>query len=102
MCGPKYRKATWVCCILNVFNQQSGIGILTVYATRLLILIHEQTNNEFPISPLVGTIIIGVACALFAILGAIIVKFVGRRKILIIGSAAMAICMTTVGLGIKY
>ena len=40
VCGPTYRKATWVCCILNVFNQQSGIGILTVYATRLLILIH--------------------------------------------------------------
>ena len=100
VCGPTYRKATWICCILNVFNQQSGIGILTVYATRLLILIHEQTNDQFPISPLVGTILIGVACAVFAILGAVVVKLVGRRKILIIGSIAMAFCMLIMGLGI--
>ena len=45
---------------------------------------------------------IGVACAVFAILGAIVVKLVGRRKILIIGSMAMAICMLVMGLGIKY
>ena len=45
---------------------------------------------------------IGVACAVFAILGAIVVKLVGRRKILIVGSMAMAICMLVMGLGIKY
>jgi len=45
VCGPKYRKATWVCCILNFMNQQSGIGIVTVYATRLLIIIKEQTEG---------------------------------------------------------
>ena len=102
VCGEKYRKATWVCCILNIFNQQSGIGIMTVYATRLLILIHKQTDNKFPISPLVGTIIIGISCAVFAILGAFVVKHIGRRKILIIGSIAMAFTMTSTGLGIKY
>ena len=101
VCGPKYRKATWVCCILNLFNQQSGIGIVTVYATRLLILIKEQTNGEFPISPLAGTIIIGIACAVFAILGAFVVKMIGRRKILIIGSIGMAICMAGTGVAIQ-
>lgn len=30
------------------------------------------------------------------------VKLVGRRKILIIGSLAMAVCMLVMGLGIKY
>ena len=39
--GAKYRKATWVCCLLNVFNQQSGIGMVSMFATRMLILIHE-------------------------------------------------------------
>ena len=29
-------------------------------------------------------------------------KYFGRRNILIFGSAAMAVCMTAVGLGIKY
>jgi hypothetical protein len=101
VCGPKYRKATWVCCILNLFNQQSGIGIVTVYATRLLILIKEQTNGEFPISPLAGTIVIGIACAVFAILGAFVVKMIGRRKILIIGSIGMAVCMTGTGVAIQ-
>lgn len=45
---------------------------------------------------------IGVACAVFAIVGAIVVKLVGRRKILIIGSFAMGVCMAGVGLGIHF
>ena len=36
VCGAKYRKATWVCVFLNLFNQQTGINAVTVYANRLL------------------------------------------------------------------
>ena len=35
-CGSKYRKATWICFMINFFNQQSGINAINVYANRLL------------------------------------------------------------------
>ena len=35
-CGSKYAKGTWVCIMINTFNQQSGINAINVYANRLL------------------------------------------------------------------
>jgi len=37
VCGRKYAKATWVCFMINLFNQQSGINAINVYANRLLV-----------------------------------------------------------------
>lgn len=80
----------------------SGIGLMTVYITRVLILIQEQTNNEFPISPLVGSLIIGVSSTVFAILSAVVVTYLGMRTIFILGTLIMATSLTLVGLGLQY
>ena len=32
VCGPKYGKGTWVCFFVNMFNQQSGINAVNIYA----------------------------------------------------------------------
>ena len=31
-CGRKYRKATWVCFFYNMFNQQTGMNAISIYA----------------------------------------------------------------------
>lgn len=41
ICGKKYRKSTWVCFMIQSFNQLSGINAINVYANRLLVQMEE-------------------------------------------------------------
>ena len=50
VCGRKYRKATWVCVGLNMFNQQTGINAVNQYAGQLLKSMAEQ-GGDFPVTP---------------------------------------------------
>ena len=87
VCGPKYAKGTWVCFFINMFNQQSGINAINVYANRLLKQMAEQSSegDEFPFTVAQGTFIIGLSNAIGAILVFAYIGSVGRRPILITG-----------------
>lgn len=32
----RFRKATFICCMIAVFNQMSGINILNIYADKII------------------------------------------------------------------
>ena len=35
LCDPKYRKATWLVCAIAMFNQFSGVNLISIYSTTL-------------------------------------------------------------------
>ena len=41
VCGSNYRRATWTCFFLNIFNQASGINGVLIYVARLVEKIGE-------------------------------------------------------------
>ena len=51
VCGKKYAKASWICFILNTFNQLTGINAVNVYANRLLTSM-EESGGDFPLTTL--------------------------------------------------
>ena len=86
ICGRKYRKAAWICAIINLFNQWSGINAINVYANRLLTMIAESEGGaDFPITPIQGTYIIGIANTIGANIPILYAGKVGRRPVFILG-----------------
>ena len=98
VCGTKYRKATWVCALLNTFMQQTGINAVNVYASRLLVSMDEATGGNFPVSPLVGANIMGFVNIFGAALVILPVTFMGRKPIFVIGQGTMSLCLFFCGL----
>jgi hypothetical protein len=41
VCGSNYRRATWTCFFLNIFNQASSINGVLIYVARLVEKIGE-------------------------------------------------------------
>ena len=74
---------------MNTFTQQSGIAMITMYVGRLLSKLADQTDGQFPISPAVGGNCIGIASCVFSFLAAPLVKYVGRKWIMVIGCLGM-------------
>ena len=84
VCGRKYAKGTWVCFFFNLFNQQSGINAVNIYAGQLLMQMKEQ-GGDFPITPITGGYLIGAANAFFAIIILFCIERVGRKTIMVAG-----------------
>ena len=102
VCGRKYRKGTWVCFMYNLFNQQSGITCILLYGNRLLVQMQEQGGaEEFPISPVQGTYIIGAAILFFAILVFFYIERIGRKPIMVAGQFFMSLFLFLGGLAVK-
>ena len=99
VCGKKYAKASWICFLLNSFNQQSGIDAIFIYANRLLIQM-EESGGDLPLTALQGTYVIGATNVISAILAISFISVVGRRPIFITGELAMCICLFLCGLAI--
>ena len=99
VCGKKYRRASWVCFVLNCFNQQSGINAINVYANRLLVKMEEQ-GGSFPLTPRQGTYVIGAVNGLAALLALYTITLQGRRPIFIQGQFFMAVWLFLCGLSV--
>ena len=89
VCGQKFRKAFWVLFFVNTFTQQSGIAMITMYVGSLLGRLADQTNGAFPISPAVGGNCIGIASCIFSFLAGPLVKYMGRKWIMVLGCFGM-------------
>ena len=86
ICGRKYRKAAWICAVINLFNQWSGINAINAYANRLLTAMAEsEGGGDFPITPIQGTYIIGLANTIGANIPILYAGKVGRRPVFIFG-----------------
>lgn len=84
----KYSKPIAVAFLVAMFNQFSGINAILYYAPRIFELT-GLSSAESMLQP----VLIGVTNGIFTILGLFIIDRVGRKKLLIVGSIGMAICL---------
>ena len=102
ICGTKYRKGTFVACMINFFNQSNGLSAILIYANRLLVKMQEDGGaDEFPLTPIQGTYLVGASNMVFALLVIFYIERVGRKPILIVGHFFMTVFLFLCGLGIK-
>jgi MFS family permease len=71
-----------------MFNQFSGINAILYYAPRIFELSGLAATDS-----LFQSILIGATNGLFTIVGLVLIDRVGRKKLLITGSAGMAVCL---------
>jgi MFS transporter, SP family, arabinose:H+ symporter len=86
--SPLYIKPISVAFLVAMFNQFSGINAILYYAPRIFEL-SGLTNSD----SMFQSILIGVTNGIFTILGLILIDRAGRKKLLIIGSLGMSICL---------
>jgi sugar porter (SP) family MFS transporter len=86
--SPLYIKPISVAFLVAMFNQFSGINAILYYAPRIFEL-SGLTNAD----SMFQSILIGVTNGIFTILGLILIDRAGRKKLLIIGSLGMSVCL---------
>jgi sugar porter (SP) family MFS transporter len=89
----KYFKPISIAFLVAMFNQFSGINAILYYAPRIFEL-SGLTNAD----SMFQSILIGVTNGIFTILGMALIDRVGRKKLLIIGSIGMSVCLGLVGM----
>ena len=89
--SPKYRKVVWIGVIFAAIAQLTGINIIFYYAP----LIFEKTHVGG--SVLFQTVLTGIVNLIFTIIAFWLIDRVGRKKLLLLGSAVMGLCMGIVG-----
>jgi sugar porter (SP) family MFS transporter len=86
-----YIRPISVAFLVAMFNQFSGINAILYYAPRIFEL-SGLTNAD----SMFQSILIGVTNGIFTILGLILIDRVGRKKLLIVGSMGMSVCLALV------
>jgi MFS family permease len=71
-----------------MFNQFSGINAILYYAPRIF----ELTGLSFSDS-MFQPVLIGITNGIFTMFGLLIIDKVGRKKLLIVGSVGMSVCL---------
>ena len=84
----KYFKPISIAFLVAMFNQFSGINAILYYAPRIFELSGLTISDS-----LFQSILIGVTNGIFTILGMILIDRVGRKKLLIVGSIGMSVCL---------
>ncbi|GAB3352499.1 sugar porter family MFS transporter [Arachidicoccus ginsenosidivorans] len=90
--SPKYRKVVWIGVVFAAIAQLTGINIIFYYAP----LIFEKTHVGG--SVLFQTVLTGVVNLIFTIVAFWLIDRIGRKKLLLAGSAVMGTCMVIVGI----
>lgn len=89
---PGIRKALIVGVILAMFSQITGINAIMYYAPEIF-----KSTGDGSDSALLQTILVGVVNFLFTIVAIKYVDKVGRKGLLLAGSAGMTICLALIG-----
>jgi sugar porter (SP) family MFS transporter len=84
----KYSRPIALAFLVAMFNQFSGINAILYYAPRIFELTGLSSAQS-----MLQPVLIGVTNGVFTVLGLFIIDKVGRKKLLIIGSIGMAICL---------
>ena len=100
VCGPRYRKATWIGVGLFTAQQTTGINGVVPYTLRLLVLIADKSNGQFPITPKAGAYICAFMQGFAALLAFFPLGHFGRKTILMTGQLGMSISFLVCGIGI--
>ncbi len=90
-----HRKPILLAVIVAGFNQLSGINALLYYLNDIF------AHASGRLSPDMQAVIIGVVNAVFTVAGMALIDRLGRRTLLLIGSAGMAACLVAAGLAMS-
>ncbi len=90
---PGYRKALAVGVLLALFAHITGIDTIIYYGPVIFIKSGYQSAS----SAMLASVMIGVVCLLSTLVGVAYVDRFGRRGLLLVGHAGMAIAMALVG-----
>jgi MFS transporter, SP family, arabinose:H+ symporter len=88
-----YFKPISIVILVAMFNQFSGINAILYYAPRIFELSGLSNSDS-----LFQSIFIGITNGIFTIVGLILIDRVGRKKLLIVGSIGMSICLGLVAI----
>ncbi|WP_126973277.1 sugar porter family MFS transporter [Gynurincola endophyticus] len=92
-----FRKALLIGVVLAILSQITGINVIMYYAPEIF----KQTGADTE-SSLLQTIIVGAINFLMTLVAIRYVDRLGRKKLLLIGSLGMAVCLLIVGLGFHW
>jgi len=84
----RYSKPIAIAFLVAMFNQFSGINALLYYAPRIFELTGLSAADS-----MFQPVLIGITNGIFTILGLVIIDRVGRKKLLIVGSIGMSVCL---------
>ncbi len=83
-----YFKPISIAFLVAMFNQFSGINAILYYAPRIF-----ELSGLAAADSLYQSILIGVTNGIFTIAGLALIDRVGRKKLLIVGSVGMSVCL---------
>jgi sugar porter (SP) family MFS transporter len=83
-----YFKPVSIAFLVAMFNQFSGINAILYYAPRIFELTGLSSADS-----MMQPIMVGLTNGLFTVLGMVIIDKVGRKKLLIVGSIGMSVCL---------
>ena len=87
----RYKKPVVLAMLVAGFNQLSGVNALLYYLNDIF------AASGGDLSPDTQAIIIGVVNAVFTGVGVVLIDRLGRKTLLLIGSAGMAVCLALAG-----
>jgi MFS transporter, SP family, xylose:H+ symportor len=84
----KYRRPILLAMMVATFNQLTGINALIYYTADIFRMAGAERA-----SALFQSVIIGATCLLCTLLAMAVIDHFGRKRLLIIGAAGMAVCL---------
>ncbi len=93
----RFQKAVWVGIFLAVFSQIQGINAIMYYAPEIFKAVGAGTEAAFQ-----QTVIIGLINLLFTFVAIYWVDRLGRKSLLLLGGAGMAISLMMVGFSFYF
>lgn len=84
----KYRKPILLALMVATFNQVSGINALIYYTADIFAMAGAGRT-----SALLQSVVIGVTNLVFTLLAMSVIDRVGRKRLLLIGSVGLAVCL---------
>lgn len=94
---PGLRYAMIIGVILAILSQVTGINAIMYYAPEIF-----KSSGDGSSSALLETVLVGVINLLFTVVAIKYVDKWGRKKLLLIGSGGMTVCLGLVGLAFHY
>lgn len=90
---PGLRIALIIGVLLSIFSQVTGINVIMYYAPEIF-----KATGDGSSSALLQTVLVGGINVLMTIIAIKYVDKLGRKKLLLIGSIGMAVCLALIGL----
>jgi hypothetical protein len=97
--NEKYRTCSWVNIANIIFHELVGINVIMIYSNTIL---SDILSPDSSFTPRLGTICVGGANFLSAILSIWSIKWYGRRDLLLWGHSGMTFAHVLIGVLIIY